>query len=682
MTATLALLDYTSADEAHAAHRQHDHRRCAARPGAGGRSRARRDRLAGARRRSAGGPPPGGSSGARAGPAAGRQMRHRDRGRGRRRSGPAPGAWPAATASWWRPPGGSLPPPRSDGDPAQPGGAGRPAAPAGLDDRQRPGELAGRDGRPWLPPCLTPGPPGSRRQTAGTARRAPWPAAQREQKLAALRERLLAEAGTIRTAGDWERCLRAAARLPGEGFANILLVEAQRPGATMLRGYEAWRAAGRQVNRGEPGIEVLSAVPPGHPANAGRPPARGSGAGDPGWRDASRVAYVWDVSQTSGPPAAVPSSRSGPAGRGPCGAVGRAVLAGPPRGVRGRARAGRSRRRRHLLDSAPHPRPARAERRAGSLGAGAPARPRAGARRSCATRPARRPPVSLHRACARPRPTPSPSSPAPVTASRCPACLADPAAWAGTDPRAQPAATILAAGRAGRHGRQPDHRPSRAGPAPVPPPPPSSPAPSLPGHRSPRRRQPAPHRTMPLARAPVPGCRTSWTRRRGGFYRGQLAGSWAEGYLRSRGIGTDHGPAVGHRVRACRVDRAHRPPAGRRVRRGGDRGGRARPPVLARNAHRPLPRPGRAACPRPRRPGRRVHRPGPPGRRPRCPEVPQQPRDQPVQEGRACCSASMRRATRCWPAPCPCSSRARSTRSRSPSRAPGAWRGWLPAGPR
>ena len=53
-----------------------------------------------------------------------------------------------------------------------------------------------------------------------------------EHKLAVLRERLLTEAGAIGTAGDWAGALQAAARLPGESFANILLIEAQRAGAT------------------------------------------------------------------------------------------------------------------------------------------------------------------------------------------------------------------------------------------------------------------------------------------------------------------------------------------------------------------------------------------------------------------------------------------------------------------
>ncbi|SRR6266568_5984844 len=72
----------------------------------------------------------------------------------------------------------------------------------------------------------------------------------RQRKLAALRTRLHEEAQAMRTPEDWARCLRLVARLPGETFANILLISAQRPGATMLRGYDAWQAVdGRSVGR-------------------------------------------------------------------------------------------------------------------------------------------------------------------------------------------------------------------------------------------------------------------------------------------------------------------------------------------------------------------------------------------------------------------------------------------------
>jgi DNA primase len=120
----------------------------------------------------------------------------------------------------------------------------------------------------------------------------------REQRLAALRIRLQAAALEIRTAEDWARRLRTAARLPAETWANVLLISSQRPDATLVKGYEAWRAAGRHVNRNEKGIEVFS-VPCQQEGNR-----RHTEGGEHGhsWRDADHVAYVWDLSQTSGQP--------------------------------------------------------------------------------------------------------------------------------------------------------------------------------------------------------------------------------------------------------------------------------------------------------------------------------------------------------------------------------------------
>jgi DNA primase len=139
--------------------------------------------------------------------------------------------------------------------------------------------------------------------------RTPAPAARpgqdadREQRIAALRIRLHEAAGQIRTAGDWAGHLRAAVRLHGETWANVLLISSRIPDATLVKGYEAWRAAGRQVNRDEQGIEIFSAR---HRQEPGRHGADEAGE-DNSWRDARRVAYVWDLSQTTGQPVPFPS---------------------------------------------------------------------------------------------------------------------------------------------------------------------------------------------------------------------------------------------------------------------------------------------------------------------------------------------------------------------------------------
>jgi len=120
----------------------------------------------------------------------------------------------------------------------------------------------------------------------------------REQRLAALRIRLEAAAQDVRTAGDWARRLQTAAQLPAETWANVLLISAQRPHATLVKSYEAWRAAGRHVNRDEKGIEIFAGP---RPQNGNRRHTEHDEHGH-SWRDAGHVTYVWDLSQTSGQP--------------------------------------------------------------------------------------------------------------------------------------------------------------------------------------------------------------------------------------------------------------------------------------------------------------------------------------------------------------------------------------------
>jgi len=142
---------------------------------------------------------------------------------------------------------------------------------------------------------------------------------QRQRKLAALRIRMHEQAGAVRTPEDWAGCLRLAARLPGESFANILVISAQRPGATMLRGYDAWQQMGRQVSRQEKGIAIFASVR--RPRSGSRDPHAGQATDQPvpSWRDAERVGYLWDLSQTSGPAINAQAAIPPPPGRAPPG---------------------------------------------------------------------------------------------------------------------------------------------------------------------------------------------------------------------------------------------------------------------------------------------------------------------------------------------------------------------------
>ena len=152
---------------------------------------------------------------------------------------------------------------------------------------------------------------------ASTPAPAGWPGQDedQEQRIAALRLRLYETAGQIRSAGDWTGYLRAAARLHGETWANVLLISSRIPDATLVRGYQAWQAAGRQVNRDEKGIEIFSGPRRQEPDGRG---AEQTGQ-DHSWRDARRVAYVWDLSQTTGQPVPLPPAFPAPTREAPSG---------------------------------------------------------------------------------------------------------------------------------------------------------------------------------------------------------------------------------------------------------------------------------------------------------------------------------------------------------------------------
>jgi len=133
---------------------------------------------------------------------------------------------------------------------------------------------------------------------------------ERAERLSALHERLADEVAALRTGEDWQRWLDVARRLPSYSFGNCLLIAAQRPDATAVAGYRAWQALGRQVDRGERGLQILAPVvrrqrratgEPTEPVEA--PESEPTVLPEPHGHVAGfRVTYVWDVAQTSGEP--------------------------------------------------------------------------------------------------------------------------------------------------------------------------------------------------------------------------------------------------------------------------------------------------------------------------------------------------------------------------------------------
>ena len=360
----------------------------------------------------------------------------------------------------------------------------------------------------------------------------------RQRTLGALRARLHDDAQALRTPDDWGACLGLATRLPGEDFANILLIHAQRPGATLVRDYQQWTAAGRQVRKGEHGIAIF-AIPP-RPRAQRQDQDQDQDEPGPAWREADRVTYVWDLSQTTGPPVSDDAARPS---------------RDPPAGVWD-ALCWLARREGYAVELEHGPPPDGtvfwAARRIrippGLSGEQAvwalahqlghvllhhdPGYPPGTTTSGCAgVRKAEADSVAWI-TCARHGITPAGGLPYP-------------ASWAGTDPRAQPAAAILAAGhrittaatRITRHTSRILH----GDPAPVlaaRPGPATQAAHPGTGQQGTATPQAGTTPTQPAAsHAPEP----DGTIRRiladaHAFYTGQLAGSWAPGYLHARGI--------------------------------------------------------------------------------------------------------------------------------------------------
>ena len=174
----------------------------------------------------------------------------------------------------------------------------------------------------------------------GSRYKRPVPPAEREHrdqanadKLSALHDRLAEQVAALHSGEDWRRWLDVAHRFHTYSFNNTLLIWAQRPQATAVAGFQAWKTLGRQVDKGERGIQILAPVvrrsttqdPAAGIAGAerGEPdPAAGAapltGADPAGGNTASdetgsnsgsrgrvagyRVTHVWDLSQTSGEP--------------------------------------------------------------------------------------------------------------------------------------------------------------------------------------------------------------------------------------------------------------------------------------------------------------------------------------------------------------------------------------------
>lgn len=112
--------------------------------------------------------------------------------------------------------------------------------------------------------------------------------AERVQRLAGLVD-------AAKRSDEMRTYLAFCARFHRYSFNNVMLICAQRPGATHVAGYKTWQKLGRQVRKGERGIAILAPV-----TFRRRDPETGEETGETGLT--FRTAWVFDVSQTEGDP--------------------------------------------------------------------------------------------------------------------------------------------------------------------------------------------------------------------------------------------------------------------------------------------------------------------------------------------------------------------------------------------
>ena len=99
---------------------------------------------------------------------------------------------------------------------------------------------------------------------------------------------------------QFQQWLTVQARFHQYSFGNALLIWSQRPEATKVAGFHAWKKLGRSVKKGEHGIMILA--PMTYKTSAQEACPEGEGESEEPVRVRFRVVYVFDVSQTEGAP--------------------------------------------------------------------------------------------------------------------------------------------------------------------------------------------------------------------------------------------------------------------------------------------------------------------------------------------------------------------------------------------
>lgn len=146
--------------------------------------------------------------------------------------------------------------------------------------------------------------------------------AARKATLAAMHSQLAERIGSLDSLESWTAWLRFANSFTKYSFNNSVLIWSQKPDATMVAGYRAWQAKGRQVRRGETSIKVYGPVTARAPKldEQGRPVRDAAGKPVQEVRIVGvKPVSVFDVSQTDGDPLPEPPQATLLTGQAPAG---------------------------------------------------------------------------------------------------------------------------------------------------------------------------------------------------------------------------------------------------------------------------------------------------------------------------------------------------------------------------
>ena len=117
---------------------------------------------------------------------------------------------------------------------------------------------------------------------------------QRQEKMEQIHKDLTIGFKSVLESDNWKQYLKTAAKFHRYSARNVMLITMQMPEATQVAAYNKWKELGRQVRKGEKGIQILAPIVKKLPdPDSGVPTSRIVGF---------RRAHVFDIGQTEGNP--------------------------------------------------------------------------------------------------------------------------------------------------------------------------------------------------------------------------------------------------------------------------------------------------------------------------------------------------------------------------------------------